>query len=243
MRLLERAGVTIRLAGGSDREGGGAGPLVVLLHGFGAPGDDLAPLWRVIDAPPGTRWAFPAAPVVLPVPDGSRGFGAPSDSRAWWMIDIERRLAAAERGELEAMSREVPAGLDRARGVVCRVLDALEAELGPSAIVLGGFSQGAMLACDVALRTERALAGIVLLSGTLIAADEWAAAAARRRGLPVFQSHGSGDPLLPFAYAEKVRALLQAGELDVTWTPFRGGHEIPAGVLQDLGAWLRRVLA
>ncbi|MDR4500552.1 MAG: hypothetical protein MRJ96_03745 [Nitrospirales bacterium] len=35
------AGLQVRIAGGNDREGGGTGPVVVLLHGFGAPGDDL----------------------------------------------------------------------------------------------------------------------------------------------------------------------------------------------------------
>src|SRR5947209_15886119 len=41
------AGLRVRWAGGDDREGGGDGPLVILMHGFGAPGDDLVPLWRV----------------------------------------------------------------------------------------------------------------------------------------------------------------------------------------------------
>jgi phospholipase/carboxylesterase len=235
MKEIELAGLTVRLAGGVDREGGGEGPLIVLLHGFGAPGDDLVPFWRVLDAPPGTRWAFPAAPFAL------EGQGQ-HDSRAWWMIDIERRLTAAERGELDALSQEVPPGLADARARITAFLDAIESRLKPSKTVLGGFSQGAMLACDVALNTDRPLAGIALLSGTLLAAREWAPLASRRRGLPVFQSHGMRDPLLPFAYAEKLRDLLQGGGLDVTWAPFRGGHEIPDGVMRALGQWIRSVL-
>jgi len=158
------------------------------------------------------------------------------------MIDIERRLAAAERGELEAMSREVPLGMAEARARINALLDELDARLKPTKIVLGGFSQGAMLACDIALRTDRALAGIALLSGTLLAADEWAPLALGRRGLPALQSHGMVDPLLPFAYAEKLRDLLRTGGLDVTWVPFRGGHEIPDTVVQALGRWIRTVL-
>ena len=244
MKELDLAGLKVRLAGGVDREGGGEGPLVVLLHGFGAPGDDLVPFWRVLDAPRGTRWAFPAAPFALQGDGGlASGAGyAPRDSRAWWMIDIERRLSAAERGELEAMSGEVPPGMADASARVSALLDELDARLKPTNVVLGGFSQGAMLACDVALRTDRALAGIALLSGTLVAADECAPLASRRRGLPVLQSHGMLDPLLPFAYAEKLRDLLQTGGLDVTWVPFRGGHEIPDPVLRALGGWIRTVL-
>jgi phospholipase/carboxylesterase len=235
MRRVEVAGSSVILAGGADREGGGDGPLVVLLHGFGAPGDDLAGLWRVIDAPPGTRWAFPAAPIAL----DALGPGA----RAWWMVDIEGRLRAAERGQLDELAREVPDGLVEARERVTATLDALEQQLRPSRVVLGGFSQGAMLACDVALRTGRALAGIALLSGTVVARDEWAALAPQRAGLPVFQSHGTSDPLLPFSKAEALRDLLRAGGADVTWTPFRGGHEIPGTALDALGPWTRRVLA
>jgi phospholipase/carboxylesterase len=240
MKDLDLAGLTVRVAGGVDREGGGAGPLVVLLHGFGAPGDDLASLWRVLDAPAGTRWAFPAAPLVLQAgpresPPASR------DSRAWWMADLER-LRAAQQGQAESLAREVPPGMREARERIVSVLDELDARLKPTQIVLGGFSQGAMLACDVALRTDKTLAGIALLSGTLVASDEWAALASRKRGLPVLQSHGTLDPLLPFVSAERLRDLLRSGGADVTWVPFRGGHEIPHLVLDALGHWLRTLL-
>jgi phospholipase/carboxylesterase len=242
MKELNLAGMTVRLVGGVDREGGGDGPLVVLMHGFGAPGDDLVSLWRVLDAPSGTRGAFPAAPHVLGRPAGAPA-SAFRDSRAWWMVDMERRLSAAERGALEALTLEVPPGMEEARAAVTALINELDSQLRPTKIVLGGFSQGAMLACDVALRTDRVLAGVVLLSGTLLAAKEWAAIASRRRGLAVFQSHGALDQLLPFAYAEKLRDLLIAGGVDVTWLPFRGGHEIPDGVVIALGRWLRTALA
>ncbi|HEY3817377.1 MAG TPA: hypothetical protein VGL81_09415 [Polyangiaceae bacterium] len=235
MKRVEAGGLDVLLAGGADREGGGDGPLVVLLHGFGAPGDDLAPLWRVIDAPAMTRWAFPAAPLALE----GMGFGG----RAWWMVDIERLVGAGERGDREPLAREVPPGMSEARAQLVTVLDELEARLKPSKVVLGGFSQGAMLSCDVALRTERPLAGVALLSGTLVARDDWAPLAARRRGLPVFQSHGTEDPMLPYAQAEKLRDLLREGGADVTWVPFRGGHAIPGTVTDGLGRWLRTTLA
>ena len=194
----------------------------------------MVPFWRFVDAPRGTRWAFPAAPVLLP--------GGPRDSRAWWLIDIERRLSAAERGQLDSLSLEVPPGLEKARAHIVSLLGELDASLRPNKVVLGGFSQGAMLSCDVALRTDIPLAGLALLSGTLVAADEWAQLAVRRSGLPVFQSHGATDPLLPFAYAEKLRDLLSAGGAVTTWVPFRGGHEIPDSVVRALGPWLRGVL-
>jgi phospholipase/carboxylesterase len=81
MREERFAGITVRLTGGEDREGGGDGPLVVLMHGFGAPGTDLVDLWRVLNVPSSTRFAFPEAPHEIP-----GMFGA----RAWWMLDLAR---------------------------------------------------------------------------------------------------------------------------------------------------------
>src|SRR5579871_6376615 len=207
MRRERMGGLDVVIAGGTDREGGGDGPVVILLHGFGAPGEDLAPLWRVLDVPREMRFVFPSAPLALP------GFAG---GRAWWLIDLERiqELMTGARGHDDERARKV---------------------------VLGGFSQGAMLACDVALRREKAVDALVMLSGTLIAADEWTQLAPRRRGLRVLQSHGHDDPLLPFAAAERLRDLLAASGLDVEFVPFRGGHEIPDGVLERLGAFLRAV--
>ncbi len=59
MRLDEVGGLKVRLAAGTDGQGGGNGPLIILLHGYGAPGDDLLPLAEAVSGPAGTRWIFP----------------------------------------------------------------------------------------------------------------------------------------------------------------------------------------
>lgn len=230
MRTTTLGQLTVHLTGGTDREGGGDGPLVVLLHGFGAPGTDLVPLWRELGAPPGTRFAFPEAPLAL---------DAYGDARAWWMIDLEKLEAALAGGELRDLTRDVPEGLAEARERVNAMLDQLDAPQ----IVLGGFSQGAMLALDVALHSERRLAGLALMSGTLLAEHEWLPLMPRRAGLRVVQSHGRLDPLLPFSIAERLRNELTAAGLDVTFIPFNGGHEIPGSVFTALEALLGATLA
>jgi phospholipase/carboxylesterase len=234
MKVEQLGGLKVRLTGGMDGRGGGNGPAVVLLHGWGAPGDDLVPLGQEIAAPPGTRFVFPEAPLPLPM-----GFG---DSRGWWMLDIEQRQREIAAGRARDLSRKIPEGLAAARANVIALLDELDRRAGVSQIVLGGFSQGAMLACDVALRTGRSLAGLVLLSGTLLAADEWTQLMSKRKGLKVFQSHGSMDPLLPSFMAEQLLDLLMQAGLSVEWIGFRGGHEIPGLVLDRLGAFLKTVL-
>lgn len=232
MRDAVFGSLRVRLAGGSDREGGGDGPLVVLMHGFGAPGSDLVPLWRELAPPAGTRFAFPEAPLVL---DES------VDARAWWMIDMLKLESALLRGELRDLTRDVPEGLAEARAKVIAMLDALEQELGVdgSRVVLGGFSQGAMLALDVALRTERPLAGLVLLSGTLLAEQEWLPLMPKRAGLAVLQTHGRMDPLLPFSIAERLKEELVRAGLGVRFVAFAGGHELPGGALDALDGFLR----
>jgi phospholipase/carboxylesterase len=203
------------------------------MHGFGAPGDDLASLWRVIDAPAGTRFVFPEAPLAPPELGGGR---------AWWKIDLEAIQRSIAYGKPRDLSGETPEGLAEARAAVVAMLDDVDRSLRPSKVALGGFSQGAMLACDVALQTERPLAALVLLSGTYLTKDEWDPLMGRRRGLPVFLSHGAADGMLPFSQSDRLRDALTGAGLAVTWVPFRGGHEIPSPVVAALGPFLRAAL-
>ena len=235
MRCETWTGLEVRILGGPDREGGGTGPVIMLLHGFGAPGDDLVALWRMLDVPSDIRFVFPAAPLAL-----NLGFG---DSRAWWMLDMERLTEERAQGKWDELTKEVPAGLRTARDQVLKILDEVESRMNVTAqqLMIGGFSQGAMLSCDLVLRTQRSFAGLVLLSGSIVAREEWNSLIPKRQGLRVFQSHGSDDPLLSNGVAQQLRDTLIAGGLDVEWHEFRGGHEIPVQVLNSLGLFIRKV--
>jgi phospholipase/carboxylesterase len=223
-----------KVTGGADGEGGGAGPVVVLMHGFGAPGDDLVDLARFLRVPAETRFVFPEAPLTL---DGGPG-------RAWWIIDpevFERRA----RGEQVDRSEELPDNLPVVRAAVIELLNDVEKRLSVprSSMILGGFSQGAMVACDVALHDTQRPAGLLLMSGTLIARAEWAPRMERLAGLPILQSHGVYDPMLSYADAERLRDLWQAAGAQVTFTSFPGGHEIPRSVLEAAGHFISKYAA
>lgn len=229
-------GLKVRFTGGSDGQGGGNGPVVMLLHGFGAPGDDLVPLADVIDVPTGTRWVFPEAPLSL-----NMGFG---DSRAWWIIDFARIQEDRAAGRVRDLSIEVPQGLALARERFLAFLKELPPQLSIDykRMVIGGFSQGAMLTCDAVLHTDYPFAGLVQLSGNLLAQSVWSPLIPKRKGLPVFQSHGTLDDILPHVGAERLRdALIQSG-LAVEWHSFRGGHEIPELVLRRLNTFITKAL-
>ena len=236
MRVLSFGGLKVRLTGGSDGMGGGDGPVVILLHGFGAPGDDLVPLAEVIQAPRGTRWLFPEAPLPL-----NMGFG---DSRAWWIIDFARIQADRAAGRIRDLSVEIPQGLALARERILTFLKELphHVPVDYKQAVIGGFSQGAMLTCDAVLHTNYPFGGLVQLSGNLLAKDVWSPLMPKRKGLSVFQSHGLQDDVLPHVGAERLRDALTQSGLSVEWYSFRGGHEISAAVLRRLGPFITKRL-
>jgi len=219
--------------------GKGEGPAVLLCHGFGAPGDDLVPLARAIDAGPGVRWFFPEAPLSIELGFGMQG-------RAWWMIDIERiQRAIASGRRRDFPTDDVPEGMAESRAALDECIDSLVRDHGvdPTKLVIGGFSQGAMLTTDLALDRRHAYAGSVVLSGALVAAKRWKEALAKNgKELHVLQSHGRQDPLLPFDVAESLHSLFESSGASVEWIPFDGQHEIPARVLDRLGPFLQRRL-
>ncbi|HEX4341356.1 MAG TPA: hypothetical protein VH062_35855 [Polyangiaceae bacterium] len=227
MKDVVIAGSRVRLAGGENRDGSGDGPIVVLLHGFGAPGEDLVPLFRQLDVPRHVRFAFPEAPLDLAELAGPSYAGA----RAWWMIDPSWFLPENQ-GKLAERAKSVPDGLADARARVDAVLEGLGATREKT--ILGGFSQGAMVTMDVALRGETPFAGLALMSGSIVAADEWQPLLPKLAGVRVMQSHGRTDPILPFATAERLRDLMKTAGADVRWVEFAGGHTISMGALEAL---------
>ena len=201
------------------------GHAVVLLHGYGAPGDDLVPLARAL-LQPRTRFVLPSAPLAV----GNGG-------RAWWPIDTADRPPKLNDSESISTAGSTPS-LDAARSVVQRVLADTIRHFAPDTLSIAGFSQGAMLSLDVALVAPPAVARIALLSGALLVD-----AAARLAGFvdrkpAVFVAHGREDPTLPFRGAERMKAELSAHGFEVTWRPFTGRHEIPEEIVRELRGFL-----
>lgn len=208
---------------------------VVLLHGYGAPGTDLASLARELAAPR-TRFVFLMAPHLL-----EPGFDRLRVPRAWWPIDMLELQTLRLTRQFEKLAVHVPEGLAEAREALSRALDELVRtyEVPRDRLVLGGFSQGAMLSADYAFRSREPLGALVLLSGTYLCRDEWAPGLALRAGLPCFQSHSPEDQVLPFGLATRLGEALDSAQLRRTFVEFRGGHGVSREVLQGLGNFLR----
>lgn len=201
--------------------------VVVLCHGFGAPGTDLVDCCRAMweleaEALRDTRFVFPAAPMQL----DDFGYG---DARAWWPIDMVRLNEMIASGQIRDLRGDKPPMLDQRRRQLSDLALAVaqECDVELSAVVLGGFSQGAMLATDVALHLDDSVGGLIIWSGTLLNEVEWKSAMLSPRRFPVFQSHGRYDPILPYVAAEWLHQMWKDAGYQAEFVPFDGMHEIP----------------
>lgn len=204
-------------------------PTVVLLHGFGADYTDLAGLAQMVEprlkAP--LNWIFLNAPHSVEI-------GPHMQGRAWFPL----RLAELEASGFDFENQQ-PDGMVKAVDRVTKALAEASVRLGfqVSDLVLGGFSQGAMIASHVAAKSSTRLRALTLFSGALVD-QKTLLDSSSLGGLPFFQSHGENDPLLEFEGALRLEAtLIQKGAIGAL-TSFRGGHEIPAKVLGEWCSWL-----
>jgi phospholipase/carboxylesterase len=203
---------------------------VIWLHGLGDDGNGWSQVVGSLGLPPtmAVRFIFPHAPV-MPVTINNGMV-----MRAWYDIvagDLTRR--EDERGV-------------RASQALVEALVARERERGvPAArIVLAGFSQGGAIALQTGLRYPERLAGIMALSTYVpIAASLAAEAHPASRGVPIFMAHGSQDPIIPIDRARRSRELLEQLGYVVEWREYAMPHSVSPQEIDDIGAWLRRVLA
>jgi phospholipase/carboxylesterase len=197
---------------------------LVLLHGYAMRPADLSPFAHSLGTP--AYFLVPEGPVASPI-----------GGHAWWSVDLEARESALARGPRD-LNDDYPRGLSAAREQLGRFLEAVAAPR----TVIGGFSQGGMLALDWVLRGTRPVDALVLLSASRLAARDWQPQRERLRNLPVFVSHGTTDPDLAFTAGERLRDFVLESGAHASWVPFEGGHEIPLVVWRGLRKFLSALL-
>ena len=215
--------------------------VVVLCHGFGAPGHDLVSIGDELFAlcpalADSAEIIFPAAPLSL---DHLGMLGG----RAWWHIDMNELIGAIKHGNLRILRDRRPEGIDEARDALQGVLNEVQqkTKLPHNRFVLGGFSQGSMLAVEAALNWSEPPGGLCLWSSTLVSEAQWRANVSRLKEIPVVQSHGRQDAILPFAAALALRDLLIEAGTKMNFIEFDGPHTITLAGLEALVEMLERM--
>ena len=198
---------------------------IVWLHGLGADGHDFAPIVPELVAPdwPAVRFVFPHAPTRPVTING----GMPM--RAWYDIaDFDLHARQDETGMRASIAAtEALIAHENARGVP------------DERIVLAGLSQGGAIALAAGLRHPRRLAGIVALSTYLVLGDSLEAErSVANAATPIFQGHGTFDPVVAPPRGEDARRRLEALGYTVDWHAYPMAHAICAQEIGDLRHWL-----
>ncbi|SEF32269.1 phospholipase [Variovorax sp. NFACC27] len=193
--------------------------LLVLMHGVGSNEQDLFGLARML--PPQFHVLSLRAPYVLS-----------PDSYAWFEFDV---LPSGERRIDEEQERE-------SRFLVGEMVASASQQLGvpPERIVVGGFSQGGIMALSLLLtRPESVRAALVWHSRLLPQVVPHIAPPEAFEGKALWVSHGSADNVIPPSAAQATRELARTLPLKLSGTDFPGAHEIRPAELQATLAWLQ----
>jgi len=221
--------------------------LVTLCHGFGAPGTDLVSLTEELVpalsddfAPP--AFLFPEGPIDL-----EEMYGYPG-ARAWWPLNMAMLAELAAADAFSALEDQVPDGIDSAREKLVESISACVASKSWERIapVVGGFSQGSMLAVDISFRGGGFTpCGVIVWSGAMICKSVWAAAPREGsialsvdQSFRVYQSHGRQDPILPISSGRALYRFLREMGCDIEMDEFDGPHTIS---LEGIGGAARLI--
>lgn len=204
---------------------GPADAAVIWLHGLGADGHDFEPIvpYLGLDADVRVRFVFPHAPErPVTINDGMV-------MRAWYdirAVALEREID--ESGVLES-SEQVLALIARER----------DRGIEPMRLVLAGFSQGGAIALHAALRHPERLAGVIALSTYLVREETLEAERTEaNHDVPIFQAHGTLDPMVPLQNGERARDRLAELGYPLEWKTYAMGHEVHPGEIRDVGSAL-----
>jgi phospholipase/carboxylesterase len=195
-------------------------PLVIFLHGYGSNEQDLFGIKD--DLPASYTYLSVRAPITME-----------EGSYQWF----RKKGEGAYNGETDDLKTSGQVLLD----FIAQAAKKYHTE--PDKVVLVGFSQGAIMSYEVALRHPEALGGIAALSGRILPVLKSALKPdEKRQSLAIFIGHGKQDNRLPYKDGTEANSLLQSISLTPEFHGYEGlGHSISAAEIEDLNAWLQRL--
>lgn len=182
---------------------------LVLLHGRGADEFDLHPVLDLLDPQRRLAGYTPRAPLALP-PGGAH----------WYVVP---RVGFPD-----------PESFRTGFGALTEWFDGLP--FPAEKIVLGGFSQGAVMSFALGLGRGRPRpAALIALSGFVPTVDGWEPDL-EPPFPPIAIVHGSHDPVIPVAFARSARTLLEGAGAELFYRETPAQHWIDPGVVPELAA-------
>lgn len=207
--------------------------LVILLHGFGADGNDLIGLApHLANDLPNTAFYAPDGPQVCEISP----FG-----RQWFSLaacdgDYGRRQAGTQKAAFENMYGEASSASELINAFIRE--KCAEHNVDNSKVALVGFSQGSMMALHIGLRQSEPFSALVGFSGALVGGSQLKTE--KTSTCPVLLIHGESDEMLPVHAVELAEKTLDLNGIDVTVVrrPHLG-HSIDMPGLQQAAAFLK----
>ena len=198
--------------------------VVIWLHGLGADGHDFAALVPMLGLP-GLRFVFPHAPHMPVTINGGWVM------RAWY--DIRTLEEGPDREDQVGMART-------AASVAALIAEEITAGTPAERIVLAGFSQGAAMALHVGLRQAETLAGILILSGYVVAPERLLGEAhAANLQTPMLFCHGRHDPVVPpHRGRQAYDKVAELADRPLQWLDYPMEHEVCPAEVTAIGQWL-----
>jgi phospholipase/carboxylesterase len=193
---------------------------LVLLHGRGTSEEDIAPLFDELDPDRRLVGVAPRGPLELP-PGG----------RHWYAV---RRVGFPEPDTFFPTYEKLTGWFD-----------ALPEAVGVPVerTVLGGFSQGAVMAYAIGLGEGRPRpAALLALSGFIPSVEGFALDLDGLDGYPVAIAHGTLDPIIEVGLGRSARERLEEAGADVLWRESPVHHTVDEDVLPELAEFTRRAL-
>ncbi|MFC5461127.1 alpha/beta hydrolase [Massilia niabensis] len=203
---------------------------IIWLHGLGADGNDFVPLVRELDLAglPGIRFVFPHAKTIPVTINGGYVM------RAWYDITGAELTRREDETGLRDSQRDVEALIarEKSRGIPA------------SRIIIAGFSQGCAMTLQTGLRHPEKLAGMLCLSGYLPLNEKVPHERTEESiDTPIFMAHGRQDHVVPYLRGEQSRDILKDLGYQVEWHAYPMQHSLCFDEVQDISAWLKKVLA
>ena len=176
---------------------------IVLFHGYGSDASDLMQIRALLSVQRSCHW------LCLEAPLKAEPFG-----QSWFPIDLFRLHDAYQKGDFENIRQHIPLGIDELHKRIWMNLGKKIKQENWSQVILGGFSQGAILALDLCSQMEVRPKALMLFSTTYLCEPRWQKGFDNMKGLPFFQSHGMEDPVLSYHEALYVEKFLKQKGLE-----------------------------